>query len=127
MDFSASFVIPFVIGCAVMFSVIAYKYVRWSLRLPKRDKILVKKNFWSTETLKGIGEAVSECLLHRRIFKINPVLGYMHMSLATGWFLLIVAGWVETAVYLGGKWLRCTGTCSSNTSCRTPRTERFGG
>ena len=103
MDFSASFVIPFVIGCAVMFSVIAYKYVRWSLRLPKRDKILVKKNFWSTETLKGIGEAVSECLLHRRIFKINPVLGYMHMSLATGWFLLIVAGWVETAVYLGGK------------------------
>ena len=68
MDFSASFVIPFVIGCAVMFSVIAYKYVRWSLRLPKRDKILVKKNFWSTETLKGIGEAVSECLLHRRIF-----------------------------------------------------------
>ena len=103
MDFSASFVIPFVIGCAVMFSVIAYKYVRWSLRLPKRDKILVKKNFWSTATLKAIGEAISECLLHRRIFRINPVLGYMHMSLAFGWFLLIVVGWIETIVYLGGR------------------------
>ena len=103
MDFSASFVIPFVIGCAVMFSVIAYKYVRWGLRLPKRDKILVKKNFWSKATLEAIGEAFSECLLHRRIFRINPLLGYMHMSLAFGWFLLIVVGWIETAVYLGGK------------------------
>lgn len=103
MDFSASFVIPFVIGCAVMFSVIAYKYVRWSLRLPKHDKILVKKNFWSTATLKATGEAISECLLHRRIFRINPVLGYMHMSLAFGWFLLIVVGWIETIVYLGGR------------------------
>ena len=103
MDFSASFVIPFVIGCAVMFSVIAYKYVRWSLRLPKRDKILARKNFWSTATLKAVGEAISECLLHRRIFRINPVLGYMHMSLAFGWFLLIVVGWIETIVYLGGR------------------------
>jgi Fe-S oxidoreductase len=36
-----------------------------------------------------------------RIFKVNPRLGYMHMSLAFGWFLLIVVGWIETICYLG--------------------------
>lgn len=103
MDFSAGFAIPFIAGCAVMFSIVAYKWVRWSVRLPKRDKILVKKNFWSKKTLSAIGEAFMECLLHRRIFRVNPLLGYMHMSLALGWFLLIVVGWIETTVYLGAR------------------------
>lgn len=36
-----------------------------------------------------------EALLHRKIFRKNPVLGYMHMSLAFGWFLLIVVGHID--------------------------------
>ncbi len=101
MDFSASFVIPFVTGCVVMFSIIACKYIKWWTRIPKRDKIIIKKNWWSRRTIAATGEAIGECLLHRRIFRVNPVLGYMHMSLALGWFLLIVTGWIETVVYLG--------------------------
>ena len=42
---------------------------------------------------------VSESLHHRRIFRVNPLLGYMHMSLAFGWFLLIAVGWAETIAY----------------------------
>ena len=41
---------------------------------------------------------VRESLLHRRIFKVNPLLGYMHMSLAFGWFLLIVVGWIASVM-----------------------------
>lgn len=37
-----------------------------------------------------------ESLLHRKIFRVNPVLGYLHMSLALGWFLLIVLGNTES-------------------------------
>ena len=48
---------------------------------------------------------VRESLLHRRIFKVNPLLGYMHMSLAFGWFLLIVVGWIETVAYLGFRYV----------------------
>ncbi len=103
MNFYDGFIIPFVVGCAVLFTVVLYKYVRWFVRLPAADKRLVRRNFFSMQTLRGIGEVFSECLLHRRIFRVNPLLGYMHMSLAFGWFLLIVVGWIETIAYLGGR------------------------
>ena len=44
-----------------------------------------------------------ESLLHRRIWRINPLLGYMHTSLAFGWFLLIAVGWVEASLQLPGE------------------------
>lgn len=43
-----------------------------------------------------------ESLLHRRMFKRNPLLGFMHMSFALGWFLLIVMGNIESRIYSGG-------------------------
>ena len=43
-----------------------------------------------------------ESLLHRRMFKRNPLLGFMHMSFALGWFLLILMGNLESRVYSGG-------------------------
>jgi Fe-S oxidoreductase len=48
-----------------------------------------------------VGEIFKESLLHLRIYKTNPVLGFMHMSLAFGWFLLIVGGKLETWYYTG--------------------------
>lgn len=36
-----------------------------------------------------------ESLLHRKIFKQNVMLGFMHSSIAFGWFLLIVLGHFE--------------------------------
>ena len=47
----------------------------------------------------AIREVFSESLLHLKIFRKNPVLGYMHMSLAFGWFLLIVVGHIEAYVH----------------------------
>ena len=60
-------------------------------------------------TLGAVGEVVCESLLHRRIFRVNPLLGYMHMSLAFGWFLLIAAGWIETMAYLGLRYVPLQG------------------
>ncbi len=98
------FILPFTIGTAVLFTVVAYKYVRWLVLLPRSDKKLVAKGIFTTKTFGAVGEVFSESLLHRKIFRTNPLLGYMHMSLALGWFLLIVVGWIETTVvHTGGE------------------------
>lgn len=109
MSFYADFCIPFIVGATVMFAVIAIKYVTWLRRLPKSDLMLIAKGIATPRTLGAVWEVVRESLLHRRIFRVNPLLGYMHMSLAFGWFLLIEVGWIETVAYLGLRWVPLQG------------------
>ena len=109
MTFFADFCLPFMAGAAVMAAAIVIKYVTWFCRLPAEDKKLIVKGLPTRRTLHAVAETVSESLLHRRIFRVNPVLGYMHMSLAFGWFLLIVTGWIETVAYLGLRWVPLQG------------------
>ncbi len=101
MTFFAPFTIPFIVGTIFLFVAVATKWILWIVRLPKVDKRLIAHNFFSLSTLVAIWEVVRESLLHAKIFRRNPLLGFMHMSLAFGWFLLIVVGWIETIVYLG--------------------------
>ena len=101
MTFYAPFTIPFTIGTILLFATIAIKWLLWFSHLPRVDRRLVRHNLFTRKTLLATVEVVRESLLHARIFKVNPLLGYMHMSLAFGWFLLIVVGWIETIVYLG--------------------------
>ena len=103
MRYYDHFILPFTIGVAVLFAVVIYKYVRWLIRLPAGDRKLLRRGILTARTFGAVGEVFSESLLHRRIFWINPVLGYMHMSLAFGWFLLITVGWLETSAHLGGE------------------------
>ena len=109
MTFYAKFCLPFIIGATVMFGVLAIKYLSWLRNLRKSDWNRIATNILSSKTLKAAWEVISESLLHRRIFKVNPLLGYMHMSLAFGWFLLIAVGWIETMAYLGPKWIPLQG------------------
>lgn len=90
------FVLPFFIGVLLMFGILIWKYVVWVEAMPVKDRRMMFKNMFTFRSFKAFNEAVMECLLHRRIFKINPVLGFMHASLATGWFLLIVFGTIES-------------------------------
>lgn len=101
MTFYAPFTIPFIVGATLMFAIIATKWLLWFIHLPKVDRRLVRHNIFTRNTALAVVEVIRESLLHARIFKVNPILGYMHMSLAFGWFLLIVVGWIETIVYLG--------------------------
>ena len=109
MTFFAPFCVPFMVGAAVMLLALAAKYAWWFYGLPRADKLRFVRGLPTRRTLEAVGEVIGESLLHRRIFRVNPLLGYMHMSLAFGWFLLIVAGWVETAAYLGLRYVPLQG------------------
>ena len=109
MTFYAPFCLPFILGAALMFLIVAWKWGKWLWLLPHEDKMRILRGMPSRRTVAAIGEVVSESLLHRRIFRVNPLLGYMHMSLAFGWFLLILTGWIETMAYLGFRWVPIQG------------------
>jgi hypothetical protein len=101
---SEIFVWPFNLG---LYFILIYSVVRstvWFRNLSRSDKLRLQRGFFGRPFMQSIREIFMESLLHRRIFKKNPVLGYMHMSLAFGWFLLIVFGTIE-ADFFGEKHL----------------------
>lgn len=106
MEFSGSpyyydpFALPFTIGVAWLFGVVIYKWIRWFVELPPLDKQLVGHNIFTSRSLHAVYEIVMESLLHRKIWRTNPLLGFMHTSLALGWFMLIVVGKLETSTYI---------------------------
>ncbi len=93
------FVWPFILGMVFLLLYLPLVYLKWLENTSFRDWKVLLRNLFSLKTLVAVKEVISECLLHRRIFKFNPKLGYMHMSLAFGWFLLIVVGKFETMVF----------------------------
>jgi Fe-S oxidoreductase len=93
------FVLPFVFGLIFMFVVLIYRYTIWFFQLSSIQRNTIIENIFSISSLRGIREIFNESLLHKRIFAKNRLLGYMHMSLALGWFLLIVVGHFESAAY----------------------------
>ena len=88
---------------------VGWKYLSWLRHLPASDLKLIARGLFTHRTLNAAWEVIRESLLHARIWHIDARLGYMHTSLAFGWFLLIVVGWVETIAYLGWKWIPLQG------------------
>ena len=84
------FVLPFTIGTIILFVILIALFVKWLLKMDKSQQIIALKNIISFKTIKAIWEAIRECLFHRNIFRTNPVLGYMHLSFAFGWFLFFL-------------------------------------
>jgi len=95
------FVLPFLAGTTFFFVVIIYKFIQWIRHLDSGQLALIKKNAFTLKTLYAAVEVFRESLVHRNIYKKNPLLGYMHMSLAFGWFLIILMGKIESSVYFG--------------------------
>jgi len=89
------FIWPFTIGLLFISSFLVFIIGIWISSLSKIDKSRIVHSIFTRKSLLSIRETVMESLLHRKIFRKNPVLGYMHMSLAFGWFLLIVVGHIE--------------------------------
>lgn len=92
------FVLPFTGGVIFLLGLLIYKYVRWISLLSRSDKKILWQGIFRWKFLGFIKEVLVESLIHRRIWKVNPLLGYMHMSLAFGWFALIVVGAIESRV-----------------------------
>lgn len=89
---------PFTIGLAILIAILLGKYIVWTLQLSQIDKLRILHGFFTKRTLRAIHEVFWESLLHRNIWKTNPLLGYMHMSFAFGWLLLIVVGHIEASI-----------------------------
>ncbi len=90
------FVLPFLIGLNAMFVILIYKYQNWFFRMDKDDRKKILTGFFSRKIFFSIKEIFLEALIHRKIFRVNFLLGFMHMSLAFGWFLLIIFGTIES-------------------------------
>ena len=93
------FVLPFTIGLNILLIYLVIKYARWIRTFSPEDKRTIRRNFFSLKTLKAGKEVFLESLVHHKIFRTNPFLGYMHMCFGLGWFLLIVVGKIESLVY----------------------------
>ena len=90
------FVIPFVIGTVFVLTYCAVCLVKVVWQLPWDDR----KKFWlSLVTPKtawaNIRDLFGDCLFHVKIWKRNPILGYMHSAIAFGWFMIIITGHLE--------------------------------
>lgn len=95
------FVLPFSIGLIILVGILLYRYSKWIKDLDKEDKKKIKKGLFSTKTFSSVKEIFLECLLHKGIFRVNLLLGYMHMSIAFGWFLLILIGTIKLSLVTG--------------------------
>ena len=95
------FVIPFLIGMIFVLGYCIIGAIRLILQLDAEDK---KKFFLSLITPKTIGKNIKDlflnCLIHVKLWKRNKLLGYMHSSIAFGWFMLILLGHIECFVYM---------------------------
>jgi len=96
------FVLPFFLGLLYMVFSIVRTWYRWINTLPSIDKVKLSMVIRRPrQILATLYEVFMEGLIHRRMWKQNPLLGYMHMSFALGWFLLIILGNLESRIYSG--------------------------
>lgn len=101
LDGYDNFVLPFMIGMVFIVIYLFIGLIRLFKHIPGPDR---KKLFISlvspTAIYKNIRDIICDCLIHVKIFKRNILLGYMHASIAFGWFMLIVIGHIEVALYV---------------------------
>ncbi|HKK41646.1 MAG TPA: (Fe-S)-binding protein [Bacteroidales bacterium] len=93
------FVIPFNIGLYFIIIYAVARCVMWFRELSRADKLRLQRGFFGRAFGASIKEIFLESLIHRKILKSNFRLGYMDMSLAFGWFLLILFGTIEADIF----------------------------
>lgn len=95
-----NFVLPFMIGMIFLCVYLLIGLIRILVRIPGADRKKLALSLINPKILlKDLRDIVCDCLLHVKIFKRNLLLGYMHASIAFGWFMLIVIGHIEVALY----------------------------
>ena len=93
------FIIPFNIGLYFILIYVVTRSVIWFMDLSRPDKLRLQRGFFGVAFVRSLKEIFMESLIHRKILKANLRLGYMHMSLAFGWFLLIFFGTLEADIF----------------------------
>ena len=95
-----NFILPFMFGMLFVLSWCVIGALRIIIQLPGEDR---KKFFLSLINPKIMARNVRDwfcdCLFHVKLWKRNKLLGYMHSSIAFGWFMIIVIGHIEVFLY----------------------------
>ncbi len=93
------FIIPFNLGLYFILIYAVTRSIIWFRDLSRPDKLRLQRGFFGKAFGQSLKEIFLESLIHRKILKTNFRLGYMHMSLAFGWFLLILFGTIEADIF----------------------------
>ena len=95
------FVVPFLVGMGFVLLYCLYGLVKILLQLTGDDR---RKFFLSLVTpktiLKNLRDIFCDCLIHVKLWRRNRVLGFMHSSIAFGWFMLILLGHLEVIFFV---------------------------
>lgn len=95
------FVIPFLVGMGFVLLYCAFGVVRILFQLSREDRRKFFISLVNPKTaLKNIRDIFCDCLFHVKLWKRNPLLGYMHSSIAFGWFMLILLGHIEVILFV---------------------------
>ena len=95
-----TFVLPFMFGMVFVLGWCLIGAVRIIFQLTPADRKKFFLSFLNPKImLKNIRDWFCDCLFHVKLWKRNKLLGYMHSSIAFGWFMLIVIGHIEVFLY----------------------------
>ena len=95
------FVIPFLVGMFFVLGWCLIAMIRVIAQLPKADRrrfllsLITPKYIWM-----NLRDIFLNCLIHVKLWKRNRVLGYMHSSIAFGWFMIILLGHLEVMLFV---------------------------
>ncbi len=96
-----NFVLPFMIGMIFILIYLGIGLIRLIKHIPHNDRKKLLFSFFNPKIMfKNGKDIVNDCLLHTKIFKRKAILGFMHASIAFGWFMLIIIGHIEVALYV---------------------------
>lgn len=96
----SNFVIPFMLGMLFVLSWCIIGAFRVIMELDGEDRKRFFLSLLNPKIMsKNIKDWFCDCLFHVKLWKRNKLLGYMHSSIAFGWFMIIVIGHVEVFLY----------------------------
>jgi len=95
------FVLPFMLGMVFVLTYCIVGMIRiWhQLEFSDRKKVL-KSLLTPASAWKNIKDIFLNCLIHVNLWKRNKMLGFMHSSIAFGWFMLILLGHIEVYLFV---------------------------
>ena len=95
-----NFVLPFMLGMTFCLVWCFFGAARIIIQLPGNDRKKFFLSLINPKTMaRNIRDWFCDCLFHVKLWKRNKLLGYMHSSIAFGWFMLIVIGHIEVMLY----------------------------
>ncbi|MBQ6689828.1 MAG: 4Fe-4S dicluster domain-containing protein [Bacteroidales bacterium] len=95
-----NFVLPFMLGMLFVLTWCIVGAVRIILQLPHQDRKAFFLSLVNPKIMaRNIRDWFCDCLFHVKLWKRNKMLGYMHSSIAFGWFMIIVIGHIEVFLY----------------------------